>query len=589
LVKLLDEFTDLFAKATSSGKTLTSRHKFFGKTKDDLISAKYAVLRAILPFSDAFPTNQRHNNDDLYDDWKEITNNFMNSAGTWSEKDNRDASKKYNKYLLDGLKQTTTWSIEYIEDYAKKKEAALESTEQNLREAIKNGIKTINEAHEGDPKKYKIWWDKGPETQIRRKFGKEYNTAIDNRMKLLLTLVDNTDKAEDYAEMDFLTLPDDIATQLVNMDPKELHALLDESVIEGKALAKLMAMIDDNVDDEDILKEFPKLSSEDLLDWQDSYGINDNIVDKISDKIIGEGKITESVIGVKTEKFFRPDVLTKALDKAKIKYKFNRLSLTLSVIDLDKKYFEDAKQVVDDLGLSVMMAKESKLTEGMSKGAIKKAIKTIDKQIDTETGGDGEPLDNETLQALEQERERLESMLEGKLTEAYIELDAIDPKNKVLLKQLKGLKVKMKVISKSGPGGGAAVIGLTGKREALEDVVSNPVWGWDDPELAEFIEEGYNMKYKTPKVKGKKVAADTIEIDGVEPREGPDDGTTDAYASYAEFTNGKKLSQDELDDLTDNNPDLIYRLAMEQFFESKVNEHVSQINKTRKNYKISNK
>ncbi len=403
-------------------------------------------------------------------------------------------------------------------------------TEQNLREAIRNGIKTINEAHEGDPKKYKIWWDKGPETQIRRKFGKEYNTAIDNRMKLLLTLVDNTDKAEDYAEMDFLTLPDDIATQLVNMDPKELHRLLDESV-----------------------------------------------------------NVNESVIGVKTEKFFRPDVLTKALDKAKIKYKFNRLSLTLSVIDLDKKYFEDAKQVVDDLGLSVMMAKESKLTEGLSKSAIKKAIKTIDKQIDTETGGDGEPLDNETLQALEQERERLESMLENKLTEAYIELDAIDPKNKVLLKQLKGLKVKMKVISKSGPGGGAAVIGLTGKREALEDVVSNPVWGWDDPELAEFIEEGYNMKYKTPKVKGKKVAADTIEIDGVEPREGPDDGTTDAYASYAEFTNGKKLSQDELDDLTDNNPDLIYRLAMEQFFESKVNEHVSQINKTRKNYKISNK
>ena len=46
----------------------------------------------------------------------------------------------------------------------------------------------------------------------------------------------------------------------------------------------------------------------------------------------------------------------------------------------------------------------------MSKSAIKKAIKVIDKQIDTETGGDGEPLDNETLQALEQERERLQSM-----------------------------------------------------------------------------------------------------------------------------------------------------------------------------------
>ena len=54
--------------------------------------------------------------------------------------------------------------------------------------------------------------------------------------------------------------------------------------------------------------------------------------------------------------------------------------------------------------------------EGMSKSAVKKAIKVIDKQIDTETGGDGEPLDNETLQALEQERERLE----GLFTESVI-------------------------------------------------------------------------------------------------------------------------------------------------------------------------
>jgi len=56
------------------------------------------------------------------------------------------------------------------------------------------------------------------------------------------------------------------------------------------------------------------------------------------------------------------------------------------------------------------------ITEGMSKSAIKKAIKVIDKQIDTETGGDGEALDNETLQALEQERERLLGMNESKFS-----------------------------------------------------------------------------------------------------------------------------------------------------------------------------
>ena len=60
---------------------------------------------------------------------------------------------------------------------------------------------------------------------------------------------------------------------------------------------------------------------------------------------------------------------------------------------------------------------EELLSEGMSKSAIKDAIKVIDKQIDTETGGGDEPLTDETLQALEQERERLENML-GSLNEA---------------------------------------------------------------------------------------------------------------------------------------------------------------------------
>ena len=57
--------------------------------------------------------------------------------------------------------------------------------------------------------------------------------------------------------------------------------------------------------------------------------------------------------------------------------------------------------------------------EGMSKSGIRKAIKVIDQQIENEEGGDGEPLDNETLQALEQERERLKGLLnEDVVTEA---------------------------------------------------------------------------------------------------------------------------------------------------------------------------
>jgi len=93
-----------------------------------------------------------------------------------------------------------------------------------LGEAMKKEI-----AESGDPKKYKQWWDMGPETKIRKTFGREYNKALENRVKLLLSLVDDPDKAEKYAEMDFQLLPDDISTQLVNMDPKELNAILDEA------------------------------------------------------------------------------------------------------------------------------------------------------------------------------------------------------------------------------------------------------------------------------------------------------------------------------------------------------------------------
>ena len=75
---------------------------------------------------------------------------------------------------------------------------------------------------------------------------------------------------------------------------------------------------------------------------------------------------------------------------------------------------DDYSSVIIDLVNKSLGLSESVVTEGMSKSAIKKAIKVIDKQIDTETGGDGEPLDNETLQALEQERERLIGLNEGK-------------------------------------------------------------------------------------------------------------------------------------------------------------------------------
>jgi hypothetical protein len=64
--------------------------------------------------------------------------------------------------------------------------------------------------------------------------------------------------------------------------------------------------------------------------------------------------------------------------------------------------------------------KYESVNEGMSKSAAKKQIKIIDKMIDDETGGDGEPLTSETLQDLERERERLAKLVEssGEVNEA---------------------------------------------------------------------------------------------------------------------------------------------------------------------------
>ena len=274
-------------------------------------------------------------------------------------------------------------------------------------------LESVNEAE--DAKKYKQFWDKGPETQIRRRFGKEYNAAIDNRVKLLLSLVDDADKAEDYAEMDFLSLPDDIATGLVNMDPKELHSILDESVVtEGISFSPSMNKRK-NIPNGDIEvnlngDKYTFVYSADAMGTE-PYGIilpgKDVITmfgkDKTAKKLystigsqlrkwrkdnysnLTESVVVESVIGIKTEKDFKPKTLVDALDNAKIKYKINRLSMTLSVLDLDKKYFDDANKVVADLGLTVMMAKESKLNEAMISPSGAKGLRSGHK-IKTQNG-----------------------------------------------------------------------------------------------------------------------------------------------------------------------------------------------------------
>ena len=79
----------------------------------------------------------------------------------------------------------------------------------------------------------------------------------------------------------------------------------------------------------------------------------------------------------------------------------------------------------------------------------------------------------------------------------------------------------------------------------------------------QFLTEGVIKKEVT--INGKTIDVSSIKIEGVDTSQGYDDGTTDAFASYAEFKDGSELSDNELDKLTDENSDLIHELALEVF------------------------
>jgi hypothetical protein len=74
---------------------------------------------------------------------------------------------------------------------------------------------------------------------------------------------------------------------------------------------------------------------------------------------------------------------------------------------------------------------------------------------------------------------------------------------------------------------------------------------------------------------GKDVDTATITVDGIDRRDHPD--YVDAYFSYAEFTDGTELSDEELEQLGDENHELLYQMIIDDLFESKSLEEISKV------------
>jgi len=92
--------------------------------------------------------------------------------------------------------------------------------------------------------------------------------------------------------------------------------------------------------------------------------------------------------------------------------------------------------------------------------------------------------------------------------ESTVIMDATDPDSKDLAKLLKKYKVTMKVVNKEGPSG-FPEIELKGKRKDLVSVLASED-GWDDADLAEYIEESNEELTEEMPAHAKKMKKDGV-------------------------------------------------------------------------------
>ena len=123
---------------------------------------------------------------------------------------------------------------------------------------------------------------------------------------------------------------------------------------------------------QDFVKDYGDFSVE---DWFEDIRYN-----------MANENVNESTFGIKTTgaaAIKSLDKLCKDLDKAGIKYKKNRLSLTLSVIDLHKSDFKKAEAIVNKHmkgDLSLMIAKES-VNESLNENKFDVALNKMDEWL----------------------------------------------------------------------------------------------------------------------------------------------------------------------------------------------------------------
>jgi hypothetical protein len=112
-------------------------------------------------------------------------------------------------------------------------------------------------------------------------------------------------------------------------------------------------------------------------------------------------------------------------------------------------------------------------------------------------------------------------------------------------------------VHKAGPGN------YGGSEDDHEDNTPVPAGAVPEKEVDEStnVSEGQGIM-----VNGKEVDMRSLEVDGVDSRDYPD--FSDAYISYATFTDGTELNDDEMNELNDTHGDLVHELVYDRLGES---------------------
>jgi len=110
------------------------------------------------------------------------------------------------------------------------------------------------------------------------------------------------------------------------------------------------------------------------------------------------------------------------------------------------------------------------------------------------------------------------------------------------------------------------------KNEMYSEVDSEPDYEWEKGSKAGPGNPAYDAAREKAKqdtrftIDGKPVDTSSIEMSGMRPEWGPDDGSTDAYIEYATFIDGTELSDDQIERFQDEHPDLTQEEEWQKHF-----------------------